>query len=369
MTGATVGRRVAFVLAASGWRGSHISFSEIALGLARRGHQVLLVAGDVEAANRMRDLGVPTERIDLPSTRWRHARALRATLSNHRTEIVITDHPRDLRLTGWAVLGTRIRLVHRFNAGTPEPPRDLGSRLAMRRAAGIIFLTGADARRVVAVAPHFGRPRRWIIGSPIDLDVYRRDPGAADRFRRAAGLGPGDFILTVGALSWEKRHDVLIDAVALLGAAAPPIVACGVGRHGPALTAQAAARGVRLHLVGQVPAGEMRGAFTAAAVVAHPSPIETFGRAVAEAMACGASVVAVGAGSLIDVVGEAGLLVPPADAGALASAIRRLLADAGLRARLGAAARARCEARFSVASVVDGYEALLADPRLMQTMR
>ena len=143
---------------------------------------------------------------------------------------------------------------------------------------GIAFETGssghvstADARRVLAMAPQFGRPRRWIIGSPIDIEVYRRDAEAAARFRQRIGLGPEDFILTAGALSWEKRHDVVIEAVASLGAAAPPVVMCGMGRESQALAAQAAARGVRLFLPGQVPTQEMPGGYTAATIVAHPA--------------------------------------------------------------------------------------------------
>ena len=65
--------------------------------------------------------------------------------------------------------------------------------------------------------------------------------------------------------------------------------------------------------------------------------------ACAEAMAHGRPVVASAVGGLLDLVedGVTGLLVPPGDVAALRSALERLLADPELRARLGAAARAR----------------------------
>ena len=81
--------------------------------------------------------------------------------------------------------------------------------------------------------------------------------------------------------------------------------------------------------------------YARAAVVACPSHREGFGIACAEAMAHGRAVVASDVGGLRDLVtdGETGLLVPPRDTAALRDALERLLADRGLRRRLGANAR------------------------------
>ena len=81
--------------------------------------------------------------------------------------------------------------------------------------------------------------------------------------------------------------------------------------------------------------------YRAAAVVAAPSRREGYGVVAREAMAWGRPVVASAAGGLTDAVedGVTGLLVPPGDVAALRAALERLLGDAGLRARLGAAAR------------------------------
>jgi len=74
---------------------------------------------------------------------------------------------------------------------------------------------------------------------------------------------------------------------------------------------------------------------------------------VLEAMAHGRPVVATPVGGTGEVVvdGETGLLVPPRDAAALADALKRLLADGELRARLGAAGRRRVAERFTAAEM------------------
>ena len=370
MNPSTARRRVALVVSADGWRGSHMSYSGIARGLGHRGHDVVLLTGAPDSAARFHQHGVRTVQLDLASTGLREARGLRKALVERGTEVVITDSPHDLRLTALALLGADIRLVHRYNLTLrPDPPQDIRTRLALRRASGVIFLTESDCRRVLEAAPFFGHRPHWIIGSPVDLDDFHPDAEAAARFRRTHGLGEGPFLLAAAALHEHKRHKVLIDAVALLGAGGPPLVLCGEGPQRDILSARAASRGVDLRMAGMLSHEELRGAYSAATIVVHASPLETFGRTVAEAMACGAAVIAVGAGSVNDVVGDAGLLVPGPDPEAFAGAVARLLREPALLAALRTAAPARIRSRFSLASTLDAYEALLADPRLRTPAR
>jgi glycosyltransferase involved in cell wall biosynthesis len=84
-------------------------------------------------------------------------------------------------------------------------------------------------------------------------------------------------------------------------------------------------------------------------VVVHASTQpEPFGLVIAEAMACGRPVIATAAGGAAEIVddGVDALTVPPGDAEALADVIARLAGDAALRARLGAAGRAKAERLF-----------------------
>ena len=120
------------------------------------------------------------------------------------------------------------------------------------------------------------------------------------------------------------------------------------------------------HALGFVPADRLKRLYERAAVVACPSRREGFGVVCAEAMAYGRPVVASAVGGLRDLVvdGETGLLVPPGDVGALARALRGLLNDPPLRARLGAAARERAVRELSwdrvVDLTIDAYEAALS---------
>jgi glycosyltransferase involved in cell wall biosynthesis len=80
-------------------------------------------------------------------------------------------------------------------------------------------------------------------------------------------------------------------------------------------------------------------------------------------MAWGRPVVATAVGGLLDAVvdGETGLLVPPRDVGALRAALERLLGDAELRARLGAAARAKAQRELSLDAAADALVRVYGD--------
>ena len=108
-----------------------------------------------------------------------------------------------------------------------------------------------------------------------------------------------------------------------------------------------------------MPPGELGPWYERAAVVAAPSRREGYGVVAREAMAWGRPVVASGVGGLVDAVedGVTGLLVPPGDVGALRAALERLLGDAELRARLGAAG-AREMAQLSFEAATDALVAV-----------
>jgi glycosyltransferase involved in cell wall biosynthesis len=108
--------------------------------------------------------------------------------------------------------------------------------------------------------------------------------------------------------------------------------------------------------------------YAQAQVAVVPSLYEGFSLPAIEAMACGVPLVATTGGALPEVVGTdgvTGLLVPPDDPGSLAGAIGRLLDDAELRRRLGAAGRERVLGRFTwqvtAAGTAAQYRALLDD--------
>jgi glycosyltransferase involved in cell wall biosynthesis len=105
----------------------------------------------------------------------------------------------------------------------------------------------------------------------------------------------------------------------------------------------------RVVLPGYVAREDLPAVYSAASVCAYPSLCEGFGLPPLEAMACGTPVVASTSTSLPEVLGNAAPLVDPLDVDAIAEAIRTVIDDDGLRARLRAAGLARArEFRWDV---------------------
>jgi glycosyltransferase involved in cell wall biosynthesis len=102
-----------------------------------------------------------------------------------------------------------------------------------------------------------------------------------------------------------------------------------------------------VHFTGRLTREELVKHYSAAKIAVVPSLYEGFGLPAAEAMACGTPVVATTGGALPEVVGDAGMLVPPANADALAAAIRHLLNDRQAQLRMSEAGKKRVREQFN----------------------
>jgi glycosyltransferase involved in cell wall biosynthesis len=197
-------------------------------------------------------------------------------------------------------------------------------------------LLGAPPERV-AVVPGGVEPSF----RPID------DPAALRDVRRRYDLGEAPFILTVGVIEPRKNHRLLFEAYRLLRQQRDlPHRLVVVGRKGWLWeeileVAESSPYRDDIKLVGFVADEDMPALYSAATAFALPSLYEGFGLPPLEAMACGTPVVVSNTSSLPEVVGDAGLLVEPTDAAALAAALELLLLDEPLRADLRVRALAR----------------------------
>jgi glycosyltransferase involved in cell wall biosynthesis len=97
----------------------------------------------------------------------------------------------------------------------------------------------------------------------------------------------------------------------------------------------------------QIETSELIKLYRSATLVAVPSTYEGFGIPAAEAMACGAPLVSTTAGALPEVVGDAGILIPPADSAALTAAIAGLMDDPARRAEYSVLGRKRIVEKFN----------------------
>lgn len=319
-----------------------------------------MLAGEEPIAESARDRGIPALVLPTKNTGWREVRALRRALRDFKTDLLIADRPRDLRLGAWAVAAEGIQLVYRYNVSRIRPPSDLVTRLAHQRVACTVFRTRAGAERVLEAAP-FMRRRPWrVITGGVDTRTFHPDPAAGQEFRQRHSFGDRPLLLAVGALMPEKRYPEMFDIVA--GLKTPvTLLLCGEGRLEPELRSLATDRGLDVRFLGMLRPAELRAVFAAATVFIHTCDVETFGLSVAEAMACGRPVVVSEGGALGEVVADAGVLVPPDDRAVFKARLKSLLQDPAAREQLGLAARARMLELFSVEHMVEEYERLLGE--------
>ena len=209
-----------------------------------------------------------------------------------------------------------------------------------------------------------GRTNR-VIHNGVDPEHWR-SPGvdARTRMRRVLGLTDQDYAIGMCAvLRPEKNHLQLLDAIARLRNRGIPARALliGDGPMRPAIEARARDLGVAADVLIAGFHQDVRPLLAASDAVALPSTsVETFSLAALEAMALGRPVVLSEIGGAAEMVrpGENGFLFPAHDTPALVESLAAL-ADPAARERMGAAARATVEARFSECAMVDRYEGLL----------
>jgi glycosyltransferase involved in cell wall biosynthesis len=284
----------------------------------------VLVGREVAAIRKM----VRSRPYDVVSAHWvlpQGWAALRACRG--RAPVVTTVHGSD-------VLGLRHPLLARFK------------RAALSGSAAVTVNSSATREAVASLVPGL----RDVSLIPMGVDVSAiPDPALMaswDRLRTK----DGPLVAFVGRLIELKGVGDLLEAASLLRDKVPhlKVVVAGSGPLMESLRGRADALGLGevVHFAGWLGREQVIALQAAADVVAAPARTsrdgsrEAQGLSVVEAMALGKAVVAGRVGGIPDAItdGENGLLVPERDPAALAAAIRRVLDEQGLAARLGAAA-------------------------------
>lgn len=207
-------------------------------------------------------------------------------------------------------------------------------------------------------------------------------PGRDERFRPIEGAGdleearnrlglPREFILFASTLEPRKGVDTIIEAFSRVVNEIPDHLVI-VGKRGwywESVLKSVERFGLeqRIHYRDYVPFDDLVYLYNLARLFVFPSRYEGFGLTPLEAMASGTPVVSSDSSSLPEVVGDAGILVPPADVDGFARAIKQVTADANLRRQLGERGLKRAR-EFSweraAPAVVRVYEAALAHKRV-----
>jgi glycosyltransferase involved in cell wall biosynthesis len=182
--------------------------------------------------------------------------------------------------------------------------------------------------------------------------VHVATPGV-DPAALAAGSDAGSQLLCVAAVTPQKGHDLLVDALATVLDLPFGCVCVGALDRDPGFVGRLQrlvhARGLadRVRFAGPLTGAALDAAYAAADLLVLPSRGETYGMVVTEALARGVPVLATAVHGLPEALGEApdgslpGLLVQPGDPAALAGALRRWLSEVSVRRRLRCSARGR----------------------------
>lgn len=354
------GLRVLHVLASDRRRGAE-SFG-VALGAALdgRGYRNRVIALAPSKAQSVLEVPLLGQR----PRGLRTLRRLRAAMKD--TDLVVAHGSTTLSACVLAGVGVRHQTIY-VNIGDPAYwARSRGRRartaILLRRMAAVAALSHQAARRL--------RDHLWVRDERIRVIGNGRSaaqfPRADARARAAAreelGLGLDQerpVVVTMGSLTAEKRVDVAIAAIALLPGFELLIVGDGKERSSLERLAARSAPG-RVQFLGAV--NDPLPVLTAADVILLTSDSEGLPGVLIEAGLVGRAVVATDVGFVSDIVrdGLTGVLVPPDDPQATASAVRHAFEH---RAQLGDAAFSWMTQNFELDVIVDRWDALLRTVR------
>jgi glycosyltransferase involved in cell wall biosynthesis len=344
-----------------GWGGQEIRILSEAQGFIARGHRVLLACPpQARIFAEAPAWGVPAVGAPIGRKRPVGVKAMIELLRRDRVDVVSTHSSTDSWLSALAllVLSRPVPLVRTRHISAPVSRNPL-TRWLYARASTRIVTTGEALKR--QLVEDNGIPEARIDSVPTGIDAKRFTPGDRDAARAQLGLPRDRAIVGIVATlrSW-KGHRLLLEAVAGLG---PDVELVMVGEGPMRNVLEADVKKLGLGARARF-AGNQRDVLPwlrALDVFALPSYAnEGVPQALMQAMLVGLPCVTTHVGSIAELATHerTALIVPPMDAGALRAAIRRLLDDRALGARLGEAARAHCAAGYAYDSMLERMEAI-----------
>lgn len=363
--------------------GLTIYAEQLVQGLAARGHQVTVVASQRPESRRTDSValpaGVAVVRLPVGPTDWiglgwQVARYLRSTRGDfdvvhfanvhfayaYRGPFIasafqsfrqqLTSHHGGPYHTNWRNHLWR-RVYYQAALWALERP-------AVRRAKQIIMPSLATQREF---QEHYGvtPERTTLVYLGIDLHRFESLPTRTEARRRLGLSAQLPILLYIGFSTPRKGVEYLARALPLMQTPADLLMVGKWETHYPErfLKALGEARS-RVHMVGYVPDEELLDYFAAADAFVLPTLLEGFGIPLVEAMAAGLPIVTTSGGSAGEVAGDAGLVVPPGDSSALASALDRVLTEFDLSRRLGERGKERARDLFGMEHMAAGIEAV-----------
>lgn len=285
----------------------------------------------------------------------RRVSALRRAIGASRAGAVVSFEDRTNVLVRLATLGMRARVVLCERTDPTKHQIDRVWRVLRRLMYPLadVLVVQTSALIPWASAVMFGRDRVYVVPNPSrDMERFACDPEAA-------------VIVAVGRLVPGKAFDLLLQAFADIAAEFPGwrLVIAGDGPERNRLSSLARAQGIhdRVTLAGWI--AEPGEVLASASLFVMSSRYEGFPNALLEAMACGLPVISTAYAGSAELIrdGIDGVLVQVDSRADLAQAMRRVIKDRDLRARLANNASAAAR-RYSLDSVIEKWDALIAQP-------
>jgi L-malate glycosyltransferase len=349
--------RVLHLDSGASWRGGQRQVLLLALGLRERGHEPFLIGSPGSPlVEKARAEGLAVAAISMAAD-WdvRAARRIRARMRTWSVDLIHAHDARSHALAMIALIG-RNELPLVVTRRVPFPPRSVrlkyGSRVTR-------FIAISNAVRDAMVQGGIDASRITIVHS----GIAHRTHVVAPRDWRAELGWPAESVISgiVGAMTAEKG----VDALASIASALDPAVKSRtrVILLGGSSTGSQEIQGLTVHSAGFV--SDIDPAIAGLDVLWHPSRSEGLGTSIIDAMSLGVPPIAFRVGGIPEVIQheQSGLLVPAGDARAFATAAARLVEDAGLRRRLGDAAKERAktfDAREMTKGTEEVYQSVLS---------
>jgi glycosyltransferase involved in cell wall biosynthesis len=239
-----------------------------------------------------------------------------AAVRSTRAKLIVTIHDVKPLIFGGESRPNLSGWLHRLLIGDPRSRIDH------------VITDSECSRRDIIDRLHIAPERISVVYPGVEHARFRPKPTASTSLR--------PYVLCVAGSDPTKNVETLVRAFAGLSSAvrgAHDLVLAGDFRGRPELKTIAEQLGLakQVWFPGVVSDETLVALYQEASVFAFPSRYEGFGLPVLEAMACGCPVVASDASSLPEVVGKAGLLLPPLDAAAWSAGLERALTDSALR--------------------------------------
>ncbi|HSX11277.1 MAG TPA: glycosyltransferase family 4 protein [Chlamydiales bacterium] len=355
--------------ASPGWGGQEIRILREAEGMRKRGHTVILgVMKGGGLIAKAREAGFTVYELNFKRPAWPLCLfQLLAILRRHGIELVNTHSSLDAWIGGIAARLAGCIVVRTRHLSTPIKP-GLNSRLLYGKLADFVVTTCASILPMICTQSGKGQHECRSIATGVDPEKIRVKPGEAEDFRKAIGVGPGDFLIGTACFmrSWKGIDDFLKAAHSLRGERHLKWVIIG-GGHAETYKKLAAEMQLEniVHFTGHLdnpfPALKALDLF-ALLSTAH----EGVSQAILQAAYLGKPLLATATGGLGEVCLDqvTGIQVPPFSSELVAKAIWRLQGDPALCQQLGQNARKLVEENFTLAHTLDQMEAVYKSLRM-----